>query len=84
MSSTSYPCASETNPPASSASPPCWRGVSGTGQSNSFELVRGNKRVRVLDIVATRQRHLENRSRCKRPEPTKHRYVFDRKRNTFV
>jgi len=53
-----------------------------SGHSTSFKLVKGAPKL-PLDIMGTRQRSQSSRSRCQRPEPTKHRFRFD-KNNHYV
>lgn len=50
------------------------RGISGAGTTTTYELVRG-KNKKLLDIVATEQRHLDDQSVCLPPPPTKHRFI---------
>lgn len=51
------------------------RGFSGAGTTTSYRLERGKIKA-ALDIVATEQRHLEDKSLCLRPDPTEHRFVL--------
>jgi len=46
----------------------------GAGTTTSYRVVPGDSLP--LDIVATEQRHIENRSMCLNPPPTEHRLTF--------
>lgn len=50
------------------------RGAYGHGHSSGFTLVRGTGRV--LEIAESRRRLLGYRSRCRPPNPTRHRHVL--------
>ncbi len=49
-------------------------GVSGAGHSTDYRTERGKQRV--LDIIAREQRHLDNSSRCKEPDPIEYKLVL--------
>lgn len=48
---------------------------SGAGTTTSYTLTKGSQRA-ALDIVGSEQRHLDNESACRRPDPVEVRYVY--------